>query len=170
MAVGSVTASWESEDSSTCQPSCFILSHRHWAVSTWLQDEGWWKGLCISKKSFVTIRIQACSIARLIFNLPPRIPTTSSLIELHWLPLTARTEFKICLITFKAQKFNQPSSIRELLSFSSHESTPGLRSADDPYRLHEPRAIRERGFANRSFTLPRIYIINCQLQLNWLTP
>ena len=41
--------------------------------------------------------------ARLIFDLPPRFPTTSSLIELHWLPLKARIEFKICLITFKAQ-------------------------------------------------------------------
>ena len=97
--------------------------------------------------------------ARLIFNLVPRVPTTSSLIELHWLPLTARIEFKICLITFKALKFNQPSYIRELLSFSSHESTLNLRSADDPYRLHEPRVSGERGFANRSFSYiaPRLY-------------
>ena len=97
--------------------------------------------------------------ARLIFNLPPRVPTTSSLIELHWLPLKARIEFKICLITFKALKFNQPSYIRELLSFSSHESTLGLRSADNPYRLHEPRAIGERGFANHSlsYIAPRLY-------------
>ena len=58
---------------------------------------------------------------------------------------------KIVQFTFKALKFNQPSYIRELLSFSSYESTLGLRSADDPYRLHEPRAIGERGFANRSF-------------------
>ena len=79
--------------------------------------------------------------AMLIFNLPPRVSTTSSLIELHWLPLTARIEFKICLITFKARKFNQPSYIRELLSFSSHESTLVLRSVDNPYRLHVPRAI-----------------------------
>ena len=42
--------------------------------------------------------------ARLIFNLPPRVPTTSSLIELHWLPLKARIEFKISLTTFKALK------------------------------------------------------------------
>ena len=72
--------------------------------------------------------------------------------ELHWLPLKASIEFKICFITFKALKFNQPSYIRELLSFSSHESTLGLRSADDPYRLHEPRTIGERGFANCSFS------------------
>ena len=44
--------------------------------------------------------------ARLIFNLPPRVPTTSSRIELHLLPLKARIEFKIGLITFKALKFN----------------------------------------------------------------
>ena len=45
------------------------------------------------------------------------------------------------------------------MSFSSHESTLDLRSADDPYRLHEPRAIGERGFANRSFSYiaPRLY-------------
>ena len=97
--------------------------------------------------------------ARLIFNLPPRVPTTSSLIELHWLPLKAKIEFKICLITSKVPKFNQPSYIRELSSFSSHESTLGLRSADDHYRLHEPRAIGERGFANRSFSYiaPHLY-------------
>ena len=97
--------------------------------------------------------------ARLVFNLPPRVPTTSSLIELHWLPVKARIEFKICLITFKALKFNQPSYIRELLSFASHESTLRLRSANDPYHLHEPRAIGERGFANRSFSYvaPRLY-------------
>ena len=89
--------------------------------------------------------------ARLIFNLLPRVPTTSSLIELHWLPLKARIEFKMCLITFKALKFNQPSYIKELLSFSSHESTLGFRSADDPYRLHKTRAIGERGFANHFF-------------------
>ena len=97
--------------------------------------------------------------ARLVFNLSPRVPTTSSLIELHWLPLKARIRPKICLITSKALEFNQPSYIRELLSFSSHESTLGLRSADDPYRLHEPRAIGERGFANRSFSYiaPHLY-------------
>ena len=98
--------------------------------------------------------------ARLIFNLPPRVPTASSLIELHWLPLKARIEFKICLITFKALKFNQPSYIRVLLSFSSHESTLGLRSADDPYRLHNPRAIGERGFANRSFSCIALRLYN----------
>ena len=50
----------------------------------------------------------------IIFNLSSRVPTTSSLIELHYLPLKAKIEFKISLITFKALKFNQPSYMREL--------------------------------------------------------
>ena len=97
--------------------------------------------------------------ARLIFNLQPRIPTTTSLIELHWLPVKARVEFKICLLTYKALKFNQPSYIRELITFSPHGSALRLRSADDPYRLYEPRAVGERSFACRSFsyTAPRLY-------------
>ena len=33
--------------------------------------------------------------ARPIFNMPPRVPTTSTLTELHWLPLKARIEFKM---------------------------------------------------------------------------
>ena len=105
--------------------------------------------------------------ARLIFNLPPGVPTTFSLIEPDWLPLKVRIEFKICLITFKALKFNQPSYIRELLSFSSHKSTLGLRSADDP-TICMNLELLERGdlpFA-LFLTLPHVYIINCQLQLN----
>jgi len=33
--------------------------------------------------------------ARLVFSAPPKTPTTSFLIELHWLPIKARIEFKI---------------------------------------------------------------------------
>ena len=111
--------------------------------------------LVIGLPNFFLKKVQSVlnRAARLIFNLPPRVPTTSSLIELHWLSLKARIEFKICLITFKVPKFNQSSYLRELLSFSSHESTLGLRSADDPYCLHEPRVMGERGFASRSFFL-----------------
>ena len=96
--------------------------------------------------------------ARLIFQLPPRVPTTSYMIELHWLPVRARVEFKICLITFKALKFQYPQYIVDLLT----PVTVGivmLRSADDPFRLLEPRAVGERAFADRSFSYaaPRLY-------------
>ena len=97
--------------------------------------------------------------ARLIFSLPPRVPTTHFLIELHWLPIKARVEFKVCLIVFKALKFNQPKYIVDLLSSLDDGNHVTLRSNDDPYRLFEPRAVRERVFAERSFVYvaPRLY-------------
>ena len=97
--------------------------------------------------------------ARLIFSLAPRVPTTGYLIELHWLPVKARIEFKICLIVFKALKFNQPKYIVDLLAGSVGGNHVALRSGDDPYHLFEPRAAGERVFAERSFvyTAPRLF-------------
>ena len=97
--------------------------------------------------------------ARLIYSLPPQIPTTPFLMKLHWLPVKARVEFKICLITFRALKFNQPLYIRELLSLAPVEPVMSLWSSDDPYHLCEPRAVGESNFANRSFSYvaPRLY-------------
>ena len=37
-------------------------------------------------------------------------------IKLHWLPIKARIEFKICLIVFKALRFGQPKYIADMLS------------------------------------------------------
>ena len=97
--------------------------------------------------------------ARLIFSLPPRVPTTRFLIELHWLPIRARVEFKVCLIVFKALKFNQPKYIVDLLSAPNDGDHVTLRSSNDPYRLAEPRAVQERAYAERSFVYaaPRLY-------------
>ena len=97
--------------------------------------------------------------ARLVFSLPPRVPTTKYLIELHWLSVKARIEFKICLIVFKALKFGQPKYIVDLLSSSTTNDGPFLRRGNDPHYLHEPRAVNERAFADRSFSYvaPRLY-------------
>ena len=97
--------------------------------------------------------------ARLIFSLPPRVPTTPFLMELHWLPVKARIEFKLCLITYKAVNFGEPGYLAALLSPLTTGSEIALRSSDDPYRLEEPRAVQERLYACRSFyyTAPRVY-------------
>ena len=54
--------------------------------------------------------------ARLIFSVALRVPTNRFLIKLHWLPIKARIEFKICLIVFKALRFGQPKYIADMLS------------------------------------------------------
>ena len=92
--------------------------------------------------------------ARLIFSVVPRVPTTRFLIKLHWLPIKARIEFKICLIVFKALGFGQPKYIADMLSPPVTISHLTLRSDDDPYRLHEPRAVHERSFV---YIAPRLY-------------
>ena len=79
--------------------------------------------------------------------------------KFHWLPVKARVEFKICFITFRALKFNQPLYIREFLSLPPVESVMSLQSSDDPYHLCELRAVGESNFTNRSFSYvaPRLY-------------
>ena len=95
---------------------------------------------------------------RLICSLPPRVPTTQYLIELHWLPVKARIEFKICLLAFKALKFGQPKYLANLLSLQNVPLGMDLRTSDDPYRLEEPRATSERLFSERAFSyiVPRL--------------
>ena len=97
--------------------------------------------------------------ARLVFLAPPRTPTTSFLIELHWLPIKARIEYKICLMTYKVIKFGEPEYLSELLLPATGGSAMELRSSDDDYNLNEPRAVQERSFADRSFSYvaPRLY-------------
>ena len=97
--------------------------------------------------------------ARLIFSLPPRTPTTRYLIELHWLPVRARIEFKVCLLVYKAIMYKQPKYIVDMISRPETETQMSLRSNDDTYRLYEPRAVNERAFAERSFSYvaPRLY-------------
>ena len=97
--------------------------------------------------------------ARLIFSLPPGTPTTHYLIELHWLPVKARIEFKVCLLVYKAMMFKQPKYIVDMISRPETETQMSLRSSDDSYRLYEPRAVNERAFAERSFAYvaPRLY-------------
>ena len=96
--------------------------------------------------------------ARLIFNLPPRVPTTSHLISCIGCLLRQELNLKYVSLLLKLWSLTSHLILGNL-SFSSHESTLGLRSANDLYRLHEPRATGERGFANSSFSYiaPHLY-------------
>ena len=97
------------------------------------------------------------SAARLIVNLPrfSRERITPICIDLHFLPIRARIEFKICLLTFKTLKFGQPSYLSDLLKPYVPESNVQLRSGG---RLNEPMlsssTSSERCF---EFYAPRLY-------------
>ena len=97
--------------------------------------------------------------ARLIFYLPPRTSTTKYLIQLHWLPIKARIEFKICLLVYKTLNFGKPKYLFDLLVRNSNSSHIALRSTGDPFKLNEPMALNNRAFNYRSFSYcaPRLY-------------
>lgn len=82
-----------------------------------------------------------------------------SLIDLHWLPVKGRIEFKVCLLVFKVLKFRQPQYLCDLINLAPNNSSISLRSYEDEHRLEEPRAINNKLFAERSFkyVAPRWY-------------
>ena len=118
-------------------------------------------GLWIGLPNYLLKQVQSVlnRAARLVFGLPPRTPTTSSLIELHWLPVKARIEFKLCLMTFKVLKYGQPRYLAEMLKRPAAHPGAILRSEDDHLRLEEPVAVEQSSFSDRSFSYvaPRLY-------------
>ena len=97
--------------------------------------------------------------ARLIVNLPrfSRDRITPICIDLHFLPIRARIEFKICLLIFKAIKHGEPSYLSDLLTPYVPQSNINLRSSG---RLYEPiistLISSERCF---EYHAPRLYNI-----------
>jgi hypothetical protein len=54
------------------------------------------------------------SLARVVTNTRRRDHTTPVLADLHWLPIAARIDYKIALLTFKSLVSRQPSYLCEL--------------------------------------------------------
>ena len=97
------------------------------------------------------------SSARLITGLPrfSRERITPVCMELHFLPIKARIHYKICLLTFKALHYGQPSYLLEHLQRQVPART--LRSTHSN-RLVEP-VIAQSSYSNRcfGFCAPRLY-------------
>ena len=109
--------------------------------------------------------------ARLIFNLPPKVPTTSSLIGLHWLPLKARIEFKISHYFLKLLSLTSHPIFENFCLFPPM-NPPRVCEVQMTLTVYMNLELLERGDLPivLFLTLPRVYIINCQLQLNRSTP
>ena len=59
-------------------------------------------------------RVQNC-LARVVTNAPRFSRSVPILKRLHWLPVKFRIYFKICAITFRTLKENQPAYLADLL-------------------------------------------------------
>ena len=94
------------------------------------------------------------SAARLISGLKRHDHITDTLIDLHWLPIKYRIDFKIALIAFKALHGQAPEYISDLLVEQSAARSP--RSAHQ-HRLYVPKTrlptAGDRTFRARAPTL-----------------
>ena len=63
---------------------------------------------------------------------------------MYWLPVKAGIKFKICLLAFKALKYDEPRYHADLLNLQNVHVGMSLRTSDDPSRLEVPKATSER--------------------------
>jgi exonuclease III/uncharacterized surface protein with fasciclin (FAS1) repeats len=86
------------------------------------------------------------SAVRLIFRLKPRDHVTPYLIQLHWLPVRYRIEYKVILLTFKCLKYDEPLYIRNLLNIN----VP-IRSLRSSFALNLDVPKTKTTYGDRSF-------------------
>jgi len=95
--------------------------------------------------------------ARLVCDLRPREHVTSALIDLYWLPVAARIEFKICVLAYQSLNSTAPAYISDMLQpVSSLQRRTNLRSATNS-ELFVPRTrlrVGERAFSS---AVPRLW-------------
>jgi len=88
--------------------------------------------------------------ARVVVGLGPRDHVTPSLCELHWLPIAARIDYKLCLLEHKSFVGQVPDYITELLTpTASDPSRLSLRSSSSSNLIvrRARRKIGDRAFA-----------------------
>lgn len=89
--------------------------------------------------------------AKLVKHLTPFDHVTPALRELHWLPIKARINFKICLLMYRVFTNSSPSYVSSLVTpCSSLQSRRGLRSSSQG-DFAVTRSLRK--FGNRAFAI-----------------
>jgi len=82
---------------------------------------------------------QLILLLHLVCDLHPREHGTSARIDLHWLPVAARIEFKICVLAYQSLDSTAPAYISDMLQpVSSLQRQTNLRSATNS-ELFVPR-------------------------------
>jgi len=100
-----------------------------------------------SKSNIAKLQRVHNTLARAVKCSSKRDHITPVLADLHWLPVAARIDYKVALITFKTLVTNKPSYLHELLQL--HNPARLLRSNDQVNRLNNP--ITRTVFASRAF-------------------
>ena len=95
-------------------------------------------------------QVQSCA-ARLIFNFSHHDHISACLIQLHWLPVQARVQYKLCTLMHSVHNSQRPTYISDVVQSVKTASTRGgIRPAETTdYVLPRLRTkFAERGFAH----------------------
>src|SRR4029434_9565358 len=87
--------------------------------------------------------------ARLVFNQPTRAHVTPLLIDLHWLPVAARIQFKSLMLAYRVITGSAPTYLNALVRANV---TPRMLSSSSERRLALLQVRQSRLF---SFVVPR---------------
>ena len=71
----------------------------------------------ISKQNKLKLQVVQNTLCRIVTRSSRFAHITPLRKELHWLPVSARINFKLCLLTYKALNFSQPTYLRDKLVY-----------------------------------------------------
>src|SRR5664279_4319687 len=111
----------------------------------------------LPKSTLSTLQHVQNAAARSVLGLRPWDHITEALLQLHWLPIEQRIQFKLCLLMHDIQNGRCPNYLAStVMATSIHNSRPGLRSASTTlYTLPRLRTVMgERSF---SFAGPKAW-------------
>ena len=87
--------------------------------------------------------------ARLILRVPKSDNISHHLASLHWLPVSARIQYKVSTVVFNTLRYNSPVYLSDLLSY--YVPARSLRSSADKSALHTP-LVRTATFGHKAFS------------------
>ena len=95
--------------------------------------------------------------ARIIKGIAPRERITPSLIDLHWLPIKARIEFKLCVLAHQAITTGCPRYLRTSLRRMQPADGVITRSVENGVTLFISGFESQYGFRAFKHAAPRLY-------------
>ena len=95
--------------------------------------------------------------ARIVKGVAPRDRVTPTLMELHWLPIRARIEYKICVLAHQAITTGSPPYLRSLLTIMQPSGGVITRNIENGVTLSIPRHMSNIGSRAFRYAAPRLY-------------
>ena len=111
----------------------------------------------LPEKTLQKLQVVQNNAARLVLRKKRRDRATPLRKALHWLPINARVNYKVCLLSFKAMNGLAPSYLANLLT--PYQPRRFLRSAHRNLLEEKPYNLKRTGGRSFSVQAPRLW--NC---------